>query len=244
MANLPLPSNVGAIRAVVGTNPSANVECSDTVPVGANEVQTITGTPSGTFGLNFSGEAGPATLSTTATAADVQAYLRQYFSSLFGDGVSCSGGPLPSTITVTFDGVNTKQRNLPALAVNGGITGLTFATTVQGTGPRAWLLLGYSVSCVQGATQTPFPSLVVDDGTNIIFQGFCGTAAINASVTAQCSWAPGLIAVGSGASTANTGPLPEGLVLPPGYRVRTLTTGIGANTNYGSPTIFVSELGS
>lgn len=242
MTNLPLPSAIGALRVITGANPAANTECSDTVPTGANEVQTITGTPSATFGLSFGGESGAASLSTTATAAAVQAYLRQ-FSALYPDGVSCTGGPLNSTITCTFDGHDTTRRNQPALAVTGGVTGLTFATSTEGTNQKSWLLLAYSVQCVQGATQTPFPSLIVDDGTNVVFQAFCGTAAINASITAQCTWAPGLPAVGSGASTANTGPLPQGLVLGPGYRVRTSTTGIGANTNYGAPSILVMELG-
>jgi hypothetical protein len=65
---------------------------------------------------------------------------------------------------------------------------------------------------------------------------------MSAGTTTQHTWAPGLPAVGSAASVANTGPLPEGLVLPPGYRIRTLTTGIGANTNYGAPVLMVAEV--
>jgi len=99
------------------------------------------------------------------------------------------------------------------------------------------------VQMVQGATQTPWPSLIIDDGANIIYQAFCGTAAISAATTTQCTWAPNLPALGSAASTANTGPLPAGLVLPSGYRIRTSTTGIGANSNYGAPSYLVCELG-
>lgn len=242
MANIPLPSSLGTIRRVTGTDPAANTELSDTVPAAANEVQTITGTPSGTFGLQISGEQGPATLATTATAAAVEAYLRA-FQVIGPDGVTCTGGPLATTINVTFGGAMTQGRNMPALAVTGATTGLTFATTTQGTQAKTWALLAVSVQLVQGATQTPFPSLVIDDGSVTVFQAFCGTAAMNASVTSQLTWAPNLPALGSGASTATLGPLPDGLLLPAGYRIRTSTTGIGANTNYGAPSYLVAELG-
>lgn len=106
---------------------------------------------------------------------------------------------------------------------------------------KAWLLLGYSVQMVQGATQTPWPSLILDDGTSTLFQAFSGTAAQSAGVTTQHSWGVNVPATGSAATTANTGPLPFALLLPAGYRCRTSTTGIGANSNYGAPKIFVAE---
>lgn len=242
MSELPLPYSTGVIKRVAGTDPAANTEVSDTVPIGANEVQTIAGTPSATFALSFAGETGPTTLTTTATAASVQTYLRA-LSTIGPTGVSCTGGPLNTTITVTFDGVGMSQRDQPLLAVSSGATGITIATTTAGTGPKAWALLAVSVQCVQGATQTPFPSLIIDDGSNVLFQSFCGTAAISAATTVQCTWAPSLPAFGAAATTANTGPLPYGLILQPGYRLRTSTTGIGANTNYGAPSYLVCELG-
>jgi len=106
---------------------------------------------------------------------------------------------------------------------------------------KCWKLLSVSVSCVQGITQTPFPSLVVDDGTRTVYQAFSGTAAQNSSITTQHTWGPGLAAAGSGASTANQGPLPSNLLLGPGCRVRSSTTGIGANTDYGAPTFLLVE---
>lgn len=108
---------------------------------------------------------------------------------------------------------------------------------------KAWFLMSVSVQLVQGATQTPFPSLTIDDGANILFQGFAGTAAVSAATTTQVTWAANLPASGAAASTATTGPLPFGLVLLAGYRIRTSTTGIGANTDYGIPSYFVCELG-
>lgn len=106
-----------------------------------------------------------------------------------------------------------------------------------------WVLISVSVQLVQGATQTPFPSLVIDDGANITYQAFCGTAAVSAATTTQLTWAVNLPSVGAAASTANSGPLPRDFILPAGYRIRTLTTGIGANTDYGVPSYFVCELG-
>lgn len=234
------PSGTGYGKRIAGANPAANAEISDTVPSATNEQQTIAGTPSGSFGLSIQGEAGPTTLTTVATAAEVQAYLRA-LSVVGSDGVTCAGGPLNTTITVTFNGSRTAGRDMGALTVTGGATGITITTTVQGAGTRAWGLLSVSVSCVQGATQTPWPSLIVDDGTNVLFQGFSGTAAMSAGTTTQHTWAPGLLNVGAAATTANTGALPSGLILYPGYRIRTSTTGIGANTDYGVPSYFVVE---
>lgn len=102
-----------------------------------------------------------------------------------------------------------------------------------------YALKSVSVSLAQGATQTPWPSLIIDDGTNVLWQGFAGTAAMNASVTGQFTWAPNLPALGSGASTVYQGPLPDGLILAPGYRVRSSTTGIGANSDYGIARLWV-----
>jgi hypothetical protein len=242
MADIPLPSNVGVIKRVAGVDQAANTEVSDTVPVAVNEVQSISGTPSATFGLTVDGVTGPISLSTSATAQNVQDYLNA-FPAYAPAGVVCTGGALPAAITVTYSGVGAAQKNVSAPTVAGGATGITITTTTQGSNAKSWYLFGVSVNLVQGITQTPFPSLVIDDGANIVFQAFAGTAALSASTTAQYSWAPNLPATGGAAATAATGPLPANLVLPSGFRIRTITTGIGANTNYGAPSYFVCELG-
>lgn len=128
-------------------------------------------------------------------------------------------------------------------------------TRVAGTNPAAnteitetvpvgetWRLLAVTVALVQGATQTPQPILIVDDGTNVVFESFGSSAAQAASTTCQYTWAPGLALsgqVGSGTNVHSLGPLLEGLVLPAGYRVRTSTLGIGANSDYGPPGLLV-----
>jgi hypothetical protein len=245
VANFPLASVQGVLKRVAGTNPAANTEILDVVPAGANEVQTITGTPSGTFGLSIAGVDGPVTLATNASAAAVQTYLRALYN-LGPDGVSCTGGALPTTITVTFDGFQTNSRNWPAMTVVGGATGLTIATTTNGTQPKSWYLMSVSVACVQGATQTPQPILVIDDGATVVYENFGSSAAQAVSTTCQYTWAPGLslsAQVGATTNVHSTAPLPEGLILPPGYRISTNTLGKGANTDYGAPSYLVVELG-
>jgi hypothetical protein len=243
MADFPLPSNVGVIKRVAGSNPAANNEVSVTVPTATNEVQSISGTPSATFALTVDGTTGPVSLSTTATAQNVQDYLNAFPQYSSGAGVVCTGGPLNSAITITYSGTGVAGRNVSAPTVAGGVTGLTITTTTEGTNAKYWGLFSVSVSLAQGATQTPWPCLVIDDGANIVFQAFSGTAAMNVSTTTQHTWAPGLAAFGAAATTANMGPLPSGFALGPGWRVRTLTTGIGANTDYAAPSLFICELG-
>lgn len=111
---------------------------------------------------------------------------------------------------------------------------------------KAWKLLAVSVALVQGATQTPQPILVIDDGTTTFFEGFGSSGAQAASTTCRYTWAPDLplsAQVGSGSGVHATAPLPSGLVLPAGARVQTSTLGKGANTDYGVPALFVVEYG-
>ncbi len=106
---------------------------------------------------------------------------------------------------------------------------------------RWWKLGSVSVSLVQGITQTPQPILVIDDGASVLFESFGASSAQNASVTTQYTWAPNLPLTAGGAATVATAPLPAGLVLKPGYRVRSVTLGLGANSNYGPAQIYVAE---
>ena len=98
-----------------------------------NEVQQLSGTPSATFGLNFDGALTTITLSTTATAPQIQAAL-EALPNIGTGGVVCAGGALPAAVTVTFSGALVSKRNVPLLAVQGAVTGLTFATNTPGTG--------------------------------------------------------------------------------------------------------------
>lgn len=107
-----------------------------------------------------------------------------------------------------------------------------------------WLLLAVQVALVQGATQTPQPILVIDDGANVIAEFPGSSAAQGASTTCAYTWAanvPLLAQIGATPNIRSGGPLSSGLILPPGYRIRTVTLGIGANSDYGVPSLYVVE---
>lgn len=110
-------------------------------------------------------------------------------------------------------------------------------------------LLVVTVSLVQGLTQTPQPTLVVDDGTNIIYQapGSSDATGQAASTTARYTWAVGLPLTARVGTTPNIfayAPLPDRLIVPATWRIRTVTAGIGANTDYGVPSLLVEDYGS
>lgn len=107
---------------------------------------------------------------------------------------------------------------------------------------ETWELIAVSVALVQGLTQTPLPILIVDDGTTTVYESFGSTTVQAVSTTTRYTWAPGHTLTGQVGATTNvhsTGPLPAGLVLGAGWRVRTSTVGIGANSNYGAPALLI-----
>jgi hypothetical protein len=120
--------------------------------------------------------------------------------------------------------------------------GAEFTVTVPAG--KYWHLVAVTVSLAQGITQTPQPTLIIDDATNVLFQGFGASSAQNASVTTQYTWAPNAPLTAGGAATVATAPLPGGVILAPGWRVRSSTLGIGANSNYGVPSLYVVEYGA
>lgn len=111
---------------------------------------------------------------------------------------------------------------------------------------KTWQLLAVSIPLVQGATQTPQPILIIDDGTNVIFEFFLASAAQAVSTTCRYNAAPDLplsAPIGATTDVHATAPLPSGLFLPPGFRIRTNTLGKGANTDYGIPSYLVIVYG-
>ena len=112
---------------------------------------------------------------------------------------------------------------------------------------KTWELLLVSIPLVQGATQTPQPILqLTDPSDNVIAELFGSSAAQGASTTCRYTWAPDLPLSGQiGVTTGvrSSAPLPSGLYLPAGYKVKTTTLGIGANSDYGVPSYLVIEYG-
>ena len=135
--------------------------------------------------------------------------------------------------------------------------------TVTGTNPAAaaeiseavptnamWKLLSFSAVLVQGITQTPTPQLVIDDGTTANRIQFHDGSQQGASTTRNHLWIAGSESLGAGARTLvdtdtvqyhALSSLADHLPLSEGYRIRTVTAGIGANTDYAAPIFFVEE---
>lgn len=112
---------------------------------------------------------------------------------------------------------------------------------------KFWELLTVQVPLVQGITQTPLPYLQITDPNDNVVAEFPGTsAAQGASTTANYTWGVDLPVTGQIGATPNirsNGSLPAGLILPPGFKIKTVTQGIGANTDYGVPSYYVIEYG-
>jgi hypothetical protein len=128
------------------------------------------------------------------------------------------------------------------------VTGTNPAANVEVTetvpAGKYWQLLSCSVTLVQGATQTPNPALWIDDGTNteIVIGGF--TTAQSVSTTVRYHWGADFKDVdltGTSPDRWGTKQLPSVVLLSPGWRVRTVTAGKGANTDYGAPRLVVIE---
>jgi hypothetical protein len=120
-------------------------------------------------------------------------------------------------------------------------------TEVSETVPtgKLWKLLAVSVQLAQGATQTPLPHLRIKDANGNVLARIPGaSSAMAVSTTCRFTWAPGqpLIApVGATTEVAATAPLPSGLLLRANAIIETLTAGIGANSDYGVPSLLVVE---
>lgn len=95
-----------------------------------NEVQTLTttGTPAGgTFTLVVLGQT-TGTIVFNAAAAAVQTAINTALAALGSTyTVTCTGGPLPTGVVITFDGAGVAGRNIPPITI--GTNGLTGGTT-------------------------------------------------------------------------------------------------------------------
>jgi hypothetical protein len=97
---------------------------------------------------------------------------------------------------------------------------------------ESWLLKAVTFQIIQGATQTPLPTLLIKDAdAATVLALVCASSAQNASVTADYYLAPGLALSAGGAATRIYAPMPSGLLLPAGWSLETSTSGKGANTD-------------
>ena len=113
---------------------------------------------------------------------------------------------------------------------------------------KAWYVMAVKQVLAKGGTGTPQPVLqIADQGGNVVWQGLGSSAVQAVNTTCTYMWAPGQslsAQLGSGVNCMSFAGLPDGLVLPSGYQIKTSTlNGVGATSNYGTPSFFVCELG-
>jgi hypothetical protein len=110
---------------------------------------------------------------------------------------------------------------------------------------KAWRVMSFIATLTADATvANRLPSLVIDDGTNVLVRVFASTnvtaaqSVLFSAITAGVN-SSGLAGVGLGSV-----PLldPMFLVLQPGWRIRTLTTAIVAGDQWGIARLVVDEI--
>jgi len=117
--------------------------------------------------------------------------------------------------------------------------GVAISETVP-AGAR-WELISFRATLVADATAgTRQPRLTIDDGTNV-FATLPSSFNQSAGQTITITWSQGMVFIDSTASVRASGPVPAGLQLPAGYRIRTDTTGIAAGDDWSAPTYAVRE---
>lgn len=214
----------GAIKTVIGTDPAANTETSQTVPAGEwwelksvclSLLQGATQTPQPILvidgGINAESKG-----TFTVTIASPGVFSKTAHGLNEGDLVSfTTTGALPTGLSAST----------AYYVVTAGLTVDAFEVSATRGGTAI------NTSGTQSGTHTLYQ-------IPVFFEGFGATAAQSASTTVHYTWAPGLPNSGLVGSTTNvhaTAGLPAGLVLAPGSRITTSTVGIGANSNYGAP---------
>lgn len=110
---------------------------------------------------------------------------------------------------------------------------------------KIWIVLSYFVQLVQGITQTPQPILQFDDGASVFWESVGSTAAQAASTTCSYTWshtyASPSAQFSTGANVRAFAPLSQ-IPLLAGYHIKSSTLGIGANSDYGAPQLYVAEI--
>jgi len=148
------------------------------------------------------------------------------------------GLPLPSTIGqwgVSFTG--------------GTSPGLEKLDTVPAG--KYWALKSVQQVLVKGgAGGTPIPVLqLANAGGTVFFESFGAIPGSGQPVSTTCTytWAPGLtLSACAGVTTGvhATAPLPDGLILGPGYQIKTSTLNtVGGTSNYSTASYVICELG-
>lgn len=117
--------------------------------------------------------------------------------------------------------------------------GTEFTETVP-TGAR-WELLAFNATLVTAAAvANRVPIIIIDDGANLLWD-YITPGNETASLSWTNNWAPGVNPVFTAANNTFVGPLPIGLRLLAGHRIRSLTVAIQGADQYASPKYLVRE---
>lgn len=108
---------------------------------------------------------------------------------------------------------------------------------------QTWVIVAAHLTVAQGATQTPLPNLEIVDANNVVVGLYPGaSAATSASTTSTFDWYEGAALTAGAGATANRSSIPRGLAVKSGWKVRTNTTGKGANTDLSALSLHVLAL--
>jgi hypothetical protein len=106
-----------------------------------------------------------------------------------------------------------------------------------------WFIVCAHLTIVQGATQTPLPSLQIADANGNVLGLYPGaSAATSASTTSTFDWFDGATLTAGAGATANRAPIPRGLAVKSGWVVSTSTNGKGANTDLSALALHIIAL--
>jgi len=118
--------------------------------------------------------------------------------------------------------------------------GVEISVTVPGG--RFWEILAVTLTLVTDATAANRrPTLLIDDGTTVALRSL-SRADQTASITGRLCWADFGNTVGTTGGTEQQVSLPAGLVVAPGWRIRSSTDLLQAGDNYAAPLLWVREI--
>jgi hypothetical protein len=134
------------------------------------------------------------------------------------------------------------SRGRPDVATSSNPAANTEASITVPAG-STWIILSAHLTVVQGATQTPLPSLQVADSNGTVIGLYPGaSAATSASTTSTFDWFDGATLTAGAGATFNTARLPRGLTVKAGWVISTSTAGKGANTDLSALALHVIAL--
>lgn len=110
---------------------------------------------------------------------------------------------------------------------------------------RVWRLLTFVATFTASATvASRTPSLIIDDGTNVLYQVYTATAVTAGQAMQVRGNAIPIVLISVTAVATNSFPLmdPSYFVLQPGWRIRTATSNIDATDQWSAARIVVDEL--